>query len=216
MHRTLTYPELVRRLPDGRFMLDYVLSQNDRAFAVRRLRSYVQTHTPKTFQDVSEFIQAAGSLPASGFLGIQINADKDRKHRVYAFSGPDVDASAEDFNWLLQKCASAEIIPQAPDDDTWGKERRIYVLRYMPGSIDQDKDSVSHADYKYCHKHYKELFEALGGIGGSIRIITSAENGGSCTILVSLPSEMTLRMRAMLSFAFLNTKVIAEPIGFRV
>ena len=162
--------------------------------------------------EVSErFIHAVGALPDKEFLGWQINADKEGNHQVFAFSGPGAQVTWEDFNWIFQKCASAEVVPQNSFENMWGEGRRIYALRSMPGDFKNGKarsrrSGTDHGDD--VNYYYKNLFEVSGEIGAAIRITASAEHSGSGTILISLPDEMPVRMRAILALAFPDTAAI--------
>ena len=164
--------------------------------------------------DVSKrFIQSAGLLPENALLGWQINADKKGKHHVFAFSGASAKVTQEDFSWIFQECASVEAVSQDTFEDMWGESRRVYALRYLPGECKKEDNSwdrirIDYGDDTGRKPYYQGLFNALGDIGAVIRIMANAERGGSGAIMISLPDEMTLRMRAMLSLAFSDTAAI--------
>lgn len=136
------------------------------------------------------FVRSTSLLPAGVCLGWQINADR---HAV-AFSGPGAKVTREDFDWIFEPCASAEAVPQDSLEDVWAQGRKVYALQCTSGNFENGDDR------RYC----KELLDALGEAGAILRMTL----GTAGRILISLPGEMTLRMRALLSLAFAGTAAV--------
>lgn len=152
------------------------------------------------------FIQSAGLLPKHTFLGCQITADQKGSHCVFAFSGVGAKVTQEDFGWIYQTCASVEGAPVDSLGNLCGEGRRVYALRCIPKGSGEEASSFDYEDDTgaCC----QELFSALEDCGAVIRITAGSESGGMGMILISLPEEMPLRMRAMLSMAFSDMEVI--------
>lgn len=166
------------------------------ALSVRNSDEYYEISEITT--EVSErFIQSAGQLTENAFLGFQINAGKEGAHNVFAFSSPDVKIADEDFGWIFREYASIESAPNDFIGNILMKNRRIYGFQYMP--MDNDVRTKC---------YYTDLFDELGDSGAMIRVTVSASSAEPCMILISLPDEMSLRMRTMLSIAFPDVEVI--------
>ena len=148
------------------------------------------------------FMQSAALLPEGGCLGWQLNAAPEKGHRIFAFSGPRTQVDREDLDWIFRPCAWAEELPQDDFEALWKKNRRIYALCHDPNK--RGKTPVKKRDY-CC-----DLLKILGENGAVIRI--TADTSGM--ILVSLPGEMSLRLRTVLSLSFPDTAITElQPSG---
>ena len=141
--------------------------------------------------DASErFVRSASLLPAGVCLGLQIDADR----QVFAFSGPGAEVAPEDFHWMFEPCASAEAAPRDSLEDVRAKGRKVYALQRTSSNFE------SSGDRRYCG----ELLDALGEAGAILRM--TLDTAGR--VLISLPGEMTLRMRTLLALAFADTSAV--------
>ena len=59
------------------------------------------------------FLHSAALLPQGRFLGWQISAEKEKSISSYIFSSSGLMVTEEDYNWIFQKCAAAEMMPAA-------------------------------------------------------------------------------------------------------
>ena len=188
--------------------------------AVLSIRSCDKSHESlMNAAEASErFVHSAGILPEKEFLGWQINADKEGNHQVFAFSGPGVKVTQKDFNWIFQKCASVEATSRRPLEDMGWEDRRTYALRYMPGNSGARNGSGHRSRSKQetdagMNYYYRDFLEMTGEIGAAIRITASAGYGGAGKILISMPDEMPMRMRAMLSLVFPDAEAIEMKVS---
>jgi len=146
------------------------------------------------------FIKTAGLLRKNGTLGWQLNTDGAGNRYLFAFTCSDA-VMAEDFAWIFEKYAAAGTAPAERMEQFRDEYGKVYRIR--PAS------KKTHAAANVS-EYFRELFAILDRYETAIRI--TAEEDGTGTILIGLPTEMPLRMRTMLSFAFPNTE-IAEADG---
>lgn len=152
------------------------------------------------------FVQSMFQLPEDEFLCFQINVDPGKNHRVFTLSSPRITQS--NLHWIFENYASVETVPQESIEDMWGEDRRIYVLRYQATDPEEGLWGVSDYKSRFGTKYYiKNLFSALEDLGAAIQITASLKRVGSASVRISLPSEMTLEMRTMISLAIHNTAV---------
>lgn len=171
------------------------------------------------------FVRAAALLPEQEFLGWQINAGKDGRHRTAAFASANAKAAPEDYAWIFAHCAVVEDAPQELLENPDGGPHRIYALRYReqlpkpaipqsnpessPKSSSPNRAAGNDGSRNAAEKHFRNLFEEIGKLNAVIRILAkSGPDGARGMVLISLPGEITLRMRTMLSLAFPNTSII--------
>ena len=161
-----------------------------------------------------KFLRTASLLPDGGFLGWQIDT---KTFSNVAFSGFGVKATEEDFNWIFNQCATASPLTSGWMEDLYAKNRKVYVLSSVKGSARDVDVPEQKTDYFYDDNYndnyyeplskdsFYDMYEMMTEIGAVIRITagsTTEKTKGHGRIFISLPDEITLRMRGMLSFAF--------------
>ena len=156
------------------------------------------------------FLRAASLLPVGGFLGWQIDT-KTFSNTV--FSGLDDKVTMEDFDWIFYQCADVSPLTSEWMEDLYGGNRKVYKLSSVIGSTrdvvipEQRQYYLSEGcrDDRLYRDLFCDMFEMLAEVGAVIRIIAGGaakKTNGHGMILISLPDEITLRMRGMLSTAF--------------
>ena len=160
---------------------------------------------------VGRFVQTASLLPGNGFLGWQMNSDKEGNLHTFAFSSQDVRMTADDFGWIFQKCAGVEAEKTDSFEALHKDFRKVYVLRHIPGISDELQTFGSQHLPSEDTDYLGDVVKALKESGGAIRIMAETSHDGQGMILLRLAEEMTLRMRTMLSLAFPDT-VMAEAL----
>ena len=172
------------------------LENNVVALAIENIEN---CNAPIVAAEVSErLIQTALLIPNDSSLGLQINTTGSGDFAVFAFCTQNAHVTQEDFNWIFRNFALIdEVVPNDYFEDMWEHNRRIYTFRYMPSDLEN-------AELK---SYFSDFINALLDVRAFIRITAGSADGGSGTILISLPNEMTLRMRAILSLAFPNTVI---------
>ena len=164
------------------------------------------------------FLRSASLLPEGGFLGWQIDT-KTFSNTLFSVLGDKV--TAEDFKWIFCQCASISPLTSEWMEDLYAEDRKVYMLSSVMGSTKDVKIpeqrqhylSVGHRDDEMFRDNFMDMFEMMSEIGAVIRIIAgcAARNAnGHGTILISLPDEITLRMRGVLSAAFPH--LVAEEV----
>ncbi|MCI8542079.1 MAG: AAA family ATPase [Lachnospiraceae bacterium] len=198
-------------------MSDYIWNQENKEIAnitplaAEACNGYYLSE--RTSRAVGRFVRTASLLPGNGFLGWQMNSDKEGNLRTFAFSSQDVNMTSDDFGWIFQKCADAEA-EKADSFENLPKDfRKIYVLRHVPGISDElqafGNQHLPSEDTDYL----RDVVRAVKESGGIIRITAETGHDGQGMILFSLAEEMTLRMRAMLSLAFPDTVLMEAAMA---
>ncbi len=179
--------------------------------------------------DVSErFLCLAAQLQEGAFIGWQAATEEDPDRSCTVFSGPGINVSADDFNWIFRTYGAAIPEKTAKLRRLDEGNRRIYRLSCTLGSLKDfspagKKDSFSFDSYAYDETASddcltKDLLHALKEAKAIVQVCVWAadENeAGHGMILISLPDEMTLRMRSMiaLSFPHMAVKEVTELSG---
>ena len=166
------------------------------------------------------FIQTASLLPENGFLGWQLTADKEGKVYAFAFSSEDVKITSGDFGWIFQNCV--EVQAKEPDffEGLHEDFHRVYVLRHVPGI----SDGIQSFEEQYMPGestvYFRDMVEAMKEAGAAIRVMAETGHADRGMITISLPEEMTLKMRMLLSLAFPDTVAVdaksAEDTDFEL
>lgn len=162
-----------------------------------------------------KFLQSAQQLPDQEFLGWQLAADQEGHWSNIVFSSPGVKAEPEDFNWIFQGFAKADVVSEGMPDGICHEQGKIYVLRCLPSIEDEKTGHTRHEwegyyDNASSENSFPEMLKIIQDTGGFIRMISGAchdESAERGMILMSLPGEITLRMRTMISLAFPGTAV---------
>ena len=160
------------------------------------------------------FLHSAALLPEGEFLGWQVFADEDKTLSGITFSSSGLSVTHADYVWIFQGSADLDPNAQPVRRDLNEGNRRLYVLMPDSGSkIDTglpskkenwftlDDDLVESGTIEYFHEMSDMLMEA----DAVVRMVAGPAEGkedGHGMILISLPGEMTLRMRTAISLAF--------------
>lgn len=164
------------------------------------------------------FLRAASLLPRQEFLAWQINARKDGRHHITAFSSPNAKTAPEDCAWIFASCAAAKDRAELLPCDLREGCRWVYALR----AAVQAPETVPAQDGEACggyipeeecpENHFQDLWEELRKSEAVIRILARSEpDGAQGMVLLSLPDEIPLRIRTVLSLAF--PELAAIPIN---
>lgn len=159
----------------------------------------------KDVQSVSErFIHASDQLSDGEYLGWQLCFDKDGQYQSFAFSKKGVNITKDDMEWIFQGCAAIEESEHETLIDLFRKNRKLYYL----SSPSIQKSETNKRFKKEKIVYYKDVIAALKEFDVVVRIIACAEDSGKGIILFSFPEEVTLRMKTILSFAFVDMPLI--------
>ena len=160
----------------------------------------------------ARFLKSAELLPEGSYLSLQLDPEKDGKVPVHAFAGAGARTTMSDFNWVFGQTTDVSDPSEPPALDLFADDRRVYAL------LDKTHWDGTAAGEDACPQNYEEYFnkwlnrtnwrddvysELVNG-GAIIRFTQEAGPGRRGSILVSLPGEMPLRIRAMLSLAIPN------------
>ena len=172
--------------------------------------SLIRPHS-YTFWDAAakageRFLNMASLLPEGAFLGWQLSAADKAPGAVMAFSSAGAGLTAEDFAWVFETCGAVGPLSASLSDDLFSEHRWIFLL--TPSAAEgETENSFSRRDRE---SRFTELLDMLTESGAIMRIIARAGRSESRgEILLSLPQQLTLRMRTMLALTFPNTRPAA-------
>ena len=164
---------------------------------------------------VSErFLHSAALLSENEILGTQIAADSEGNITVCAFSSHGIKVSEQDYDWIFKSFGTAESSKSVEIRDLYEGGRKVYSLTPIQEPLKETnepgkKDSYLYADDDYYDttsgSYFSEMFTMLFEDDAVIRLIAGSDGenvSGQGMILISLPEEMTLRMRTIISLAF--------------
>ena len=136
------------------------------------------------------FLSAAGLLPSGSFLGLQLNTWDEGAQKALAIASENAQMTPEDFAWVYAPCAAVEPSESA-DDTAFCENCRVYSVSGLRQGKARSKTD----------KALQNLLSEMKNVGASLRLNAGPE-AAQCRMLLSLPGQITLRMRAMLSLAF--------------
>ena len=156
----------------------------------------------------SRFLTSASSLPHEGYLGMELSPVQGG-FRLSAFSAESSLVTSEDFSWIFQPVSEAACDASDDHGELILDAGRVYAL------LGQKEDGASFGgidDYEDCCTMGADREDLSCAVlaeveerSGVIRMISFGRDSG--VVLLRLPEEMPLRMRAMLSMAFPDTAV---------
>ena len=149
---------------------------------------------------VERFIQASNQLSEREYFGLQMCFDKDGHYHSFTFSKDGAKITKEDLEWIFQDCAAVSVSNQDLFMDKFHRLGKLYYLSCPSVYKSKTEKRFEKELFDYC----TDLLSGLKEADATVRIITSAECSGKGIILLSLPNEMTLRMKTMLSFIFVD------------
>ena len=149
---------------------------------------------------VERFIQASNQLSEGEYFGLQLCFDKDGHYHSFTFSKDGAKITKEDLEWIFQDCAAVSVSNQDLFMDKFHRLGKLYYLSCPSVYKSKTEKRFEKELFDYCTDLLSELKEA----DATVRIIASAECPGKGIILFSFPNEMTLRMKTMLSFIFVD------------
>ena len=199
----------------------------DNAFAMTVLSG--NDFRQSDFFDAGEkFCEMGANGFSYGVLGWQLVFDRPAGSLGYIFSTADLYATPDDYRWILRNIAEISEEPVRLGSLTEGS-RCVYALipktreeakeDGLPSSpldhwVEVTYDLDDYPDYGRC----RELIDLLAEAGAVVRITTGVSYENNSTggnVLISLPGEMTLRMRCSIlrSFPFVKIKKIDPGEG---
>ena len=184
----------------------------------------------KEISKVSErFLHMATLLPENKILGFQLSSGTEKKVNAYVFSSNGIEVNTEDYNWIFKDYGSVKRIDRIEVKKYNDVNRKLYILsstggdsrdtgafRKINGKMYIDDDYYD--DYDYDSRNYDtyfmEMFDMLMDEGAVIQVIAGSSSEkvpGHGMILISIPGEMSLRMKSLITLAFPHTE--AEEIS---
>ncbi|MCH5268504.1 MAG: AAA family ATPase [Lachnospiraceae bacterium] len=166
----------------------------------------VRIFSRKVGEACERLLYTANLLPSGQSIGCQINL----KTQVgSAFWNQNGNITADDISWIFKSVAEIETSDAESLHDLYADGRRVYMFTPADsGIIDVE---ISRQRYYICddepnwssnEKQIYNLFAEMRNVGAIIQIIAGSNTEGPGMVLVSLPDEMTIRMRSMCSMAF--------------
>ena len=162
----------------------------------------------------ARLFRTAGLLAKDSFLGGQFLTAKCVQPVLHAFTDVGAPVTEEDLAWVFAPCTEGSVEDRPLPEDFFAEGRKLYALSALPDSCETPNGYVARMAYDpeedTCSaSELRETFEALGDVDASIRVLVFGDGKGS--VLFSLPQEMPLRLRVLLSLAFPGTSVTALP-----
>lgn len=192
-------------------MTNLMISQPAANIAVLSMQTGAEAYAgpEETLTAGKRFLHAASVLPEKEFLACQIEPHESASSCLL-FSSPGAGAATEDYNWIFRTCGMAESAPSPLPLEPFAKERRLYALSAAQNGTPNIGAPVT------------ELFDMLTADGAVIRFTAGSSKAGipdadisagsGCgLVLISLPHEMSLRMRTCFSLVFPKTTVTKLP-----
>mgnify|MGYP000870419797 CR=1 FL=1 len=179
----------------------------------------------ETAKASERFLHSAALLPEKEVIGLQISADAEGAVKGYAFFSPGIKVTVEDFDWIFKSYGSVDRRRSAKLGNLFEGSRKVYMLRSIQRSPKDSSELWKRESYfndyddTTSDSYFSDMFTMLMEEAAVIRIIvgSSDENAlGHGMILISLPEEMTLRMRTMISLAFPHTAAEEAEPSFEV
>ena len=159
------------------------------------------------------FLGSARLLPKQDFLGWQIVLKKGERIVSHCFSSSEGKVGSEDFQWIWQGYANLRSREKSVVQELFQAGRKVYRLAVLT----EKKNASSSADgmqgilYRpgdfdgwSSGNYFSELFTLLSEEGAILYgIAKSTDMGGvgKGGIFISLPKEMCLRMKTMISLS---------------
>ncbi|MBQ3869724.1 MAG: AAA family ATPase [Clostridia bacterium] len=172
---------------------------------IRGTDSYQNAKAAK--QAVKRLLSTAALLPSLSFISWQLTA-KQKENRV--FSACETSVTVEDYGWIFEDCAVVTDGAGEPDD-LFAPGRRVYALT-AKNSVPADPfdDPFDFAGEPVTADQVRDMIGMLSEAGAIVRICILPESGvsaGRGVIFISLPCEMPLRMKSMISMVLTDTSV---------
>ena len=172
----------------------------------------------KAALDASDrFLRAAEVLPRGEYLGWQLSAGRGEKQRFCVFSDKDVVSTSEDINWIFNNFARVTTFGEDALDSLIEKGRRVYALSYGTPKANDNHDNRQWDDFRTDYfesdgdglsGYLSETLDILNECGAIVRFTADGNSDGQGTVLLSLPDEMSLRLRTILSIVFTGTAAV--------
>lgn len=159
------------------------------------------------------FLQSATLLKKEQFVCLQIKRGEDGKSQAYVFSSEDTEVNAEDFGWMFQDCADIGSFSAVSSVIRHGTPDKIYELRRTTENSGKQHGScgnkTSNNGDSVSWSYFRQLLNEMEKNDAAVQISAGVTQEGMAAgaIAFSLPGEMTLRMRTIISLTFPNTKV---------
>ena len=170
---------------------------------------------------VSErFLQSAMLLPENEILGCQISLSENDLIAGYTFSSSGITVTSEDYCWIFKSYGKAKKTDSSKIRNLYEEGRKVYVLSSVPEGSENAPLGRNNAGYLSSDDNYdnmtpdndfSEMFDMLMKNDAVIHLVagpSKKKDFGHGMFLISLPGEITLRMRAVISLAFPHAEVV--------
>lgn len=165
------------------------------------------------------FLRSASLLPDEEFLGWQIDT---KTFSNVVFSSPASKVTTADYDWIFDQCAIASPLNTDWIEDLYEKDRKVYMLSPVPSNTCDDYSYRQRTDYilvddddydsdRISRDIIYDMFEMMAEAGVVMRMTARSikdKAKGHGKIMLSIPDEMSLRMRSMLSIIFSRMIVV--------
>ena len=183
---------------------------------------------PLHSNSLATFVQAGGRFceagvdgSSSGVIGWQIDIGAIHDSLGYVFSSPGLHATSDDYQWIFQDCAEVAAKEPACLADLFDGGRRVYAIVPQEKLPEPECESSGYLDYLYDSPSWRsdktkcqELFALLTEAGAVVRVtagVSPDDRSLRGSLLVSLPQEMSLRLRCCLrSASFAAERIEAD------
>ncbi len=167
----------------------------------------------KALETCGRFVQAAAALPEGSYLGWEVGIDDQGAISNIVFSSMGTCVTEEDYRWIFETNLAGITYPSASPDWHFRDEKKVYCLTAKPGTEPDDGKNGrrgGYMGYEYGDekevRHYINLLNMMESVkGASLRMLVQGAGEGTVAggvILLSLPCDMTLRMKAAFFAAF--------------
>lgn len=172
-------------------------------------------------QAAGRFLQASAQLSAEGFLGIEIRPERGAKHELFLFSAPDAAVSDADYGWMFEDCAEEAPTEAKALESLFAEGRKVYAFAESVSGEGAGAGEAPHKEGESLYRKYTEersradltlqFYKLLMNEGGLLRFVAGSPVGRENpahtrgSVLLSLPGEISLRLRSQLALAFPGT-----------
>ena len=159
------------------------------------------------------------AIQEDGFLGWRAVSDEEGDFSCSVFTSEGLKVSKDDYDWIFKECASTDT-GSIPDlRDRFERGRKLYALVYDPEKAKEDSETIEYYDDYDCFENglkwtassdkLNEFIEMIAEVGAEIWAIalTSKDINSHGLLFISLPNDIPLRMRGMISLTFAGLKV---------
>ena len=157
---------------------------------------------------MKKLLSSAAVLPEGEYLGCQVAICPERVLEGVAFVSAGAGASMEDLDWIFATCAqlsddARDNLHDAADrlENFNGSGRKIYLFTRKDAADEETETQVADIGCRY----FEEFLDLTKDAEIGLRFLAGpdADTGKAYgMMMLSLPEEITLRMRSVLALAF--------------